>query len=238
MYIVIVGGGGIGYHLSKELLKQGHEVLVIEKDPAKCERFEDDLGSVCMTGDGCEVAVLAEAGVSRADVFIAVTNEDEDNLVACQVAKHKFNVPRTIARASNPKNEEIFEKLGIDRTIAVTNLIMKHIEEEIPSHPLAHLLTLMEEGTEIVEIIINEDSEAIGKSQKNLKIPKDAVLALVIREGEKPQIPTADTIFKEGDRIIVEISMLRSLSHRRVVHDVHHVALFLASARLRCLMRQ
>jgi trk system potassium uptake protein len=207
MYIVIVGGGSIGYHLSKELLKQGHEVLVLEKDPAKCERFEDDLGSVCMTGDGCEVANLAEAGVSRADVFIAVTNEDEDNLVACQVAKHKFNVPRTIARASNPKNEEIFEKLGIDCTIAVTNLIMKHIEEEIPAHPLAHLLTMMAEGTEIVEIIISEDSDAVGKSPRDLKIPKDAILALIIREGEKPQIPTMDTVFKEGDRIIAMTSV-------------------------------
>jgi trk system potassium uptake protein len=207
MYIVIVGGGSIGYHLSKELLKQGHEVLVLEKDPAKCERFEDDLGSVCMTGDGCEVANLAEAGVSRADVFIAVTNEDEDNLVACQVAKHKFNVPRTIARASNPKNEEIFEKLGIDCTIAVTNLIMKHIEEEIPAHPLAHLLTMMEEGTEIVEIIISEESEAIGKKTRDLKIPKDAILALLIREGEKPQIPTMDTVFQEGDRIIAMTSV-------------------------------
>jgi len=207
MYIVIVGGGSIGYHLAKELLKGGHEVLVLEKDPAKYERFEDELGSVCMTGDGCEVAVLAEAGVSRADVFIAVTNEDEDNLVACQVAKHKFNVPRTIARASNPKNEHIFDKLGIDCTIAVTNLIMKHIEEEIPAHPLAHLLTMMEEGTEVVEIIISEKSDAIGKSPRQLDIPKDAILALMIREGEKPQIPNMDTIFKQGDRLIAMTSV-------------------------------
>lgn len=202
MYIIIIGGGSIGYHLSKELLKEGHEVLVLDKDRAKCERFEDDLGSICMRGDGTEVATLSEAGASRADVFIAVTNEDEDNLVACQVAKHKFNVPRTIARVSNPKNEEVFRKLGIDCTIAVTNLIMKHIEEEIQIHPLAHLLALLEEGTEIVEVLVGEHSIATGKALKDLKIPKDSILALLIRNGQKPRIPSLDTVFKENDRVI------------------------------------
>ena len=212
MYIVIVGGGSIGYHLSKELLKAGHEVLVLEKDPSKCERFEDELGSMCMRGDGCEVSTLAEAGVSRADVFIAVTNGDEDNLIACQVAKHKFHVPKTIARVSNPKNEEIFKKLGVDRTIAVTNLIMKHIEEEIPVHPLAHLLTMMPEGSEIVEIIIEEGSKAVGKQIKDLKIPKDSILALLIRNGQKPSIPNINTVLEKNDRLIVLTSLENELN--------------------------
>ncbi len=202
MYIIIIGGDSIGYHLSKELLKEGHEVLVLDKDKAKCEIFEDDLGSICMQGDGCEVATLTEAGASRADVFIAITPEDEDNLVACQVAKHKFNVSRTIARISNPKNEEVFRKLGIDSTISVTNLIMKHIEQEIEVHPLAHLLTLLEEGTEIVEILVGDDSVASGKALKDLKIPKDSILALLIRNGQKPRIPSLDTVFKGNDRLI------------------------------------
>lgn len=207
MYIIIIGGGSIGYHLCKELLKEGHEVLVLDKDAAKCERFEDDMGSVCMRGDGCEVAALAEAGTGRADVFIAVTNEDEDNLVSCQVAKHKFQVPRTIARVSNPENEDIFKKLGIDCTIAVTNLIMKHIEEEIPAHPLAHLLTMSTEGTELIEIIVSESSGAIGKSLKELDIPRDSLVALLIRNGQRPQIPAADTVFQEKDRIIAMTSV-------------------------------
>jgi trk system potassium uptake protein TrkA len=202
MYIIIVGGGSIGYHLCKELLKSGHEVLVLDKDQAKCEKFEDDLGSVCMRGDGCEVSALSEAGTGRADVFIAVTNEDEDNLVSCQVAKHKFNVPRTIARVSNPENEIIFKKLGIDCTIAVTNLIMKHIEEEIPAHPLAHLLSMSIEGSELVEIILSESSKAIGKSLKELDIPKDSIVALLIHNGQRPQIPTQDTVFNVKDHII------------------------------------
>jgi Trk K+ transport system NAD-binding subunit len=103
MYIIIVGGGNVGYYLSKSLLSEGHEVLVLEKDPGSCARFEDDLGSICVRGDGCEVATLVEAGASRADVFIAITNEDDDNLVSCQIAKYKFNVPRTIARVNDRK---------------------------------------------------------------------------------------------------------------------------------------
>jgi trk system potassium uptake protein TrkA len=202
MYMIIVGGGSVGYHLCKALLKEGHEVLVLDKDAAKCENFEDELGSVCVRGDGCEVATLAEAGVSRAEVFIAATDEDEDNLVACQVAKHKFGVPRTIARVNNPENEKIFRKLGVDCPISVTNLILEHIEEKIPTHPLIHLLAMGEERTEIVEVRILEGSKSVGKSVKELSLPADSVLALLIRNGQKPQVPTADTVLKVNDRIV------------------------------------
>lgn len=207
MYIVIVGGGSVGYYLCQALLKEGHEVLVLDKDAAKCERFGDEMGSVCIRGDGCEVSTLADAGVGRADVFIATTNEDEDNLVACQVAKHKFKVPRTIARVNNPKNEEIFKKLGIDCTIGVTNIILKHIEEELPAHPLTHLLTMVEEGAEIVEVKLEKNSRAINKAIKDLKLPKESVLALLIRNGQKPKVPTPDTVLKIDDRIIALTSL-------------------------------
>ena len=207
MYIVIVGGGSVGYYLCKALLRGGHEVLVLDKDDQKCERFGEELGSVCVRGDGCEVSVLAEAGVARADVLIATTNEDEDNLVPCQVAKHKFDVPRTIARVSNPKNEAIFKKLGIDCTVGVTNLIMKHIEEEIPTHPLIHLLSMDEEGSEIVELKMGENSKATGKSIKELNLSPDSILALIIRNGQKPQVPTTDTVLEPADRIIALTSI-------------------------------
>lgn len=202
MYMIIVGGGSVGYHLCKALLKEGHEVLVLDKDAAKCESFEDELGSVCVRGDGCEVATLAEAGVSRAEVFIAATDEDEDNLVACQVAKHKFGVPRTIARVNNPENEKIFRKLGVDCPISVTTLILEHIEEKIPTHPLIHLLAMGEEKMEIVEVRILEGSKSVGKSVKELSLPSDSILALLIRNGHKPQVPTADTVLEVNDRIV------------------------------------
>jgi len=202
MYIIIVGGGSVGYHLCKALLNEGHEVLVLDKDAAACACFEEELGSVCVRGDGCEAATLAEVGASRADVFVATTSEDEDNLVACQVAKYKFGTPRTIARVNDPKNEKIFKELGVDCPITVTNLILDHIEEEIPAHPLVHLLTMGEERTEIVEVRIREGSVAAGKSVKELSLPPDSILALLIRNGEKPQVPTTDTILEVNDRII------------------------------------
>lgn len=202
MYIVIVGGGSVGYYLCKELLKAGHEVLVLDKDLAKCQRFGDEFGSVCIRGDGCEVSTLSDAGVARADIFIATTSEDEDNLISCQIAKHKFDVPRTIARVSNPKNEALFKKLGIDCTIVVTSIILKHIEEEIPEHPLIHFLSMGQDETEIVEVKIGKNSRAAGKSIKELDIDWRAIFALLIRNGQKPQVPGPDTVFHVNDRII------------------------------------
>ncbi len=202
MYIIIVGGGTFGYYLCEALLNEGHEVLVLDKDAAKCERFGDDMGSVCIRGDGCEVATLTHAGAARADVLIATTADDEDNLVACQVAKYKFGVARTIARVNNPKNEKIFKDLGIDRTISITNLILDHIEGELPTHPLVHLLTMIEAGTEIVEVRVREKSAAVGKSIKELSLPPDTVLFLLIRNNKKPQAVNESTVLEANDRLI------------------------------------
>ncbi|MFQ5825760.1 MAG: potassium channel family protein [Dehalococcoidia bacterium] len=202
MYIIVVGGGKVGYFLTKTLLSEGHEVLVIERDPAKCERMVEELGSVCMRGDGCEAATLADAGTARAEMLIAVTNEDEDNLVACQVAKHRFQVPRTIARLNNPKNETIFKKLGIDVTVSSTNLILEHIEQEVPTHPLMHLLTLEDAEFEIVEVKIPSSSAAVGKAVKDLDLPAGVILSLLIRGHQRPQVPTEDTVLEAQDQVV------------------------------------
>ncbi len=202
MYIIVIGGGRIGYYLTRALLDEGHEVLVVEKSATICENIADEMGSVCFRGDGCEASTLAEIGTNRADLFIAVTGDDEDNLVACQVAKHKFNVPRTIARIRNPKNETIFKKLGIDVTVSSTNIILEHIEEEVPTHPLTHLLTIRDKGLEIVEIKISPDSTTIGKPVKKLSLPPGSKLALIIPKEHKPTVPTVNTILRAGDHVI------------------------------------
>ncbi len=202
MYIIVVGGGRVGYYLTKALLDEGHEVLLVEKDATICETVTDELGSVCLRGDGCEAATLAEVGTDRADMLIAVTGDDEDNLVTCQVAKHKFNVPRTIARIGNPKNETLFKKLGIDVTVSSTNIILEHIEEKVPTHPLTHLLTIEDSGQEIVEIKIPPESTIVGKSVRQLSLPPESKLALVIRKEGKNRVPTGNTILRAGDRII------------------------------------
>ncbi len=202
MYIIVVGGGKVGYHLAKALMDEGHEVLVLEKSADATEFICNQLGSVCVRGDGCEVTTLAEAGTGRADMLIAVTGDDEDNLVACQVAKHKFNVPRTIARIADPGNEAIFKKLGIDVTVSSTNVILEHIEEEVPTHPLTHLLTIRDKGLEIVEVKVPPDSPTAGKQVKQLSLPPGSTLSLLIRNQEKPRVPRADTVLQAGDQII------------------------------------
>jgi trk system potassium uptake protein TrkA len=134
-------------------------------------------------------------------MLIAVTDEDEDNLVACQVAKHKFNVPRTIARVINPENEKIFKKLGIDVTVSSTNLILEHIEEEVPTHPLVHLLTLKGGNLEIVEIKVPPDSPVAGKRMNDVAFPPDSVVCLVIgRWGA--HVPTGDTVLEAEAQLV------------------------------------
>jgi trk system potassium uptake protein TrkA len=202
MYIVVVGGGRLGYYLTKVLLNEGHEVLIVEKSASVCKIINDELGGVCIQGDGCETATLAEIGTGRADMLIAVTGDDEDNLVACQVAKHKFDVPRTISRMRNPQNEAIFKKLGIDVTVSSTNVILEHIQGEVPTHPLTHLLTISDRGLEIVEIRITPETTTVGKRVRELSLPEGSRLALVIPEKQRPRMPTVDTVLQAGDRII------------------------------------
>lgn len=202
MYIIIVGGGRVGYYLARALLDEKHEVLIIEKNASFCDIINEEMGSICVRGDGCEASTLAEVGTGRADMLVAVTGDDEDNLVACQVAKYKFNVPRTIARIRNPQNEVIFKKLGVDVTVSTTNIILEAIEKEVPTHPLTHLLTLSDKGLEIVEIRIPPESKSIGKLVKEIPRPEGSKLALIIPKDRKPRMPTPSTELHEGDQII------------------------------------
>ncbi|MSQ09531.1 MAG: TrkA family potassium uptake protein [Dehalococcoidia bacterium] len=201
MYIILVGGGKVGFHLARALLSEGHEVLVIERDRRKCVSINDELGSVVLQGDGCEAAILAEAGASRADLVIAVTGGDEDNLVVCQLAKGKFHTPRTIARINNPKNESIFKKLGIDDTISSTQVIMERIQAEIPSHPLLHLASLGSYGLELVNLSVAEGAAAAGHKLRDISLPPQTVVSLIIG-ADGPRVPTGDTLIQIGDEVI------------------------------------
>ena len=202
MYIVIVGGGRLGYNLLKALLNEGHEVLLLEKDPLICKTITDEMGSVCYRGDGCEAATLAEVGTGRADMLVAVTGDDEDNLVSCQVAKHKHNVPRTIARIRNPQNAGLFKNLGVDVTVSATDIILEAIEREVPTHPLTHLLTIDEKNLAIIDVKISPDSTSVGKVVKELSLPKESKLVLIIPSEGSPQVPSATTELQANDQII------------------------------------
>ena len=191
MFVLVVGGGKVGYYLTKELIESGHEVVLMEKDTSRASQIADEIGSIVIAHDGCEGKYLGEAGSNRADIVAAVTGDDEDNLVICQMAKHHFDVPRTIARVNNPKNEDLFRHLGVDELISPTRMILGSIEQDIPVHELLHLAAL-EGELEIIEAQLQAGSPAVGKSPGELQIP-GGLLALRGRSGTASRRRSAPT---------------------------------------------
>jgi trk system potassium uptake protein TrkA len=201
MYVVVIGGGNVGYYLTKELLAAGHEVVVIEEDQARARQIADELGSIVIANDGCEGRYQAEAGMGRADVVAAVTGDDAVNLAASQVAKMRFNVPRSIARVNDPKNEKLFRQLSIDETVSPTRSILGVIEHEIPIHDLLHLADLEGGEVQIVEAQLDADSPVIGRELRDLSLPEGSTIAVLIRD-DRPQSPRSDTKLRPGDKLL------------------------------------
>lgn len=201
MFVIVAGGGKVGYYLGKELVEQGNEVVIIERDVNRAAIIESELGSIVMTGDAAETTVLREAGAERADLVAAVTGDDEDNLVICQVAKARFHAGRTIARINNPKNAEIFNRLGIDDTVSATDVVLSVIEQEIPRHHLVPLLRLRHTDIEVVEATIEEGSAVAGRRMRDIALPPPSSIAMIIRDGA-PIFPQPDTPILFGDEVI------------------------------------
>ena len=200
MYIIIGGGGDVGYYLTKSLLNQGHEVLLLEKGSTRFQALNEELGQSVVRGDACEARTMEEVGVNRADVVIAVTGEDEDNLVICQMAKKRFKVARTIARLNNPKNELIFQKLGIDVTVSPTRSILSLIEAELPGSTFVSLMTLKRAGLEIMEIHVPAESPMVGRTLNAISLPRSSNIALIIR-GNEHIVPNAETQIHADDEV-------------------------------------
>jgi trk system potassium uptake protein TrkA len=200
MYIIIGGGGDVGYYVTRNLLDQGHEVLLLEKENGRFLTLSEELGQSVFKGDACETSTMEDAGARRADVVIAVTGEDDDNLVICQMAKKRFNVKRTIARLNNPRHEELFQRLGIDVTVSPTKSILSVIASELPGSRFVQLMTLKRAGLEILEMTIPPLSPVINKTLGQIHLPRRCTLALIIR-GEESITPNSDTILREGDEI-------------------------------------
>ena len=215
MYVIIVGAGKVGYYLAKALVAEGHEVLVMEKDRKTAEATIDELGEIVMNADGCEVRSMAEAGMGRANVVVAATGDDEDNLVICQMAKRKFGVPRTIARVNDPKNEELFQELGIDQTVSSTRIIFNLIEQQIETGQVIPLAALKRGEIEVVEADITADSSVDGKRIGQLDLPPNTLIISVIRDGHA-MIPHSDTKLRRGDSVIAMIKAEREKELRAV----------------------
>jgi trk system potassium uptake protein TrkA len=208
VFIVIAGAGKVGYHLARALVAD-HEVLVIEQDPDRVDFVAAELGTdVIMLGDACDAATMEQAGMERADLAVATTGDDEDNLTFCQISKARYSVPRSVARINNPQNEGLFRQLGIDSTVSATNLILGHIEQELPWRGLIPLMTLTGLDMEIVEVRVPRDASTIGKQVKQLLLPQGSLLCLVISDGT-PRVPTPDTTIHPED-ILVAVTGIES----------------------------
>jgi trk system potassium uptake protein TrkA len=202
MYIIIVGAGKVGYHLGSLLMAEGHEVMLIEKDRSKVDLLSFEFHDAVMEGDASTVEVLREAGANRADVVVATTGNDEDNLVICQVAKLMFLRPRTIARVNNPRNEELFAGLGVDASVSATKIINAVIQEQVKAGDMMiPLLTLKAGDIEIVEVQLTRSSHIVRKKIKNLTLPTGSIFIAVIR-GEEVIIPYGETEFQPEDRVL------------------------------------
>ncbi len=203
MYIIVVGAGKVGFYLARFLLAEGHEVLLIEKDKGKVAAMSSVFGESLMEGNGSQVNVLKNAGMSRANVLVAVTGADEDNLVICQVAKSVFKCPRTIARVNDPRNEAIFSSLGVDSTVSATRLIDSIIEEQVNADDMIiPLVTLRSGNVEIIEIAPSDSSWIMGKHVSEVHLPDGAIFISILR-GDEIIIPKKDTTFKHGDKVVV-----------------------------------
>lgn len=202
MRVLIVGAGNVGYYLAKTLLASGHVVSVLEQDQKACESVARDIGVLVVRGDGSKVRDLADAGADRADVVAAVTRRDADNLVICQLAKKKFGVPRTIARVSNPQNEQVFRSLGVDVVVSSTSLIAASIEQKVVSDEVRTVLSLERGNMFLVETIVGQGAMVANQAIRDLGdlLPPDCIIVTIVRK-DKALIPRGSTVLEPGDEV-------------------------------------
>src|SRR5215217_4531007 len=201
MYVVIVGAGKVGWNLARELINKRHEVTVIESDAHRYAVVEQELEHSAMYGDGSELWVL-----ERADLVVAVTGDDEDNILISQVAREKYGVARVVARCNNPRNLQHFELLGVRPAISATDLILRLIEHEVPKYGLVHLLDLPEERLEIIELEVAEGSEAAGRAVKDLGLPDGSLVISILRDGGG-FVPAGDSVVQAGDEVLLVLDV-------------------------------
>jgi trk system potassium uptake protein TrkA len=202
MYILICGGGKVGANVARLLLRAGHEVTLIEQRVDRFAALEEEFEHLVQRGDATELFILERAGIKRPpDLVLAVTGDDEDNLIICQLAKEKYHVPKVIARVNDPRNQAHFDLLGISPTICATSNILALVEHEVPEHELVHLLELRRENLEIVEVQITENSPVAGKRVEALRLPDGARLISVMRDGQA-EIAVGATELRSGDQVL------------------------------------
>lgn len=202
MYAIVTGGGKIGANVTRSLLAMGHEVTLVEQDRLRFARLEAEFGPAVLLGDASEIHVLERAGIARPpDLVLAVTGDDEDNLIVSQIAKEGYGVLRVIARVNDLRNQEHFDLLGITQTVSATRSILGLVEHEMPEHGLVRLFDFRREGLELVEVPIDADSPCRGKRVAALTIPEGARLVAVMRQG-RAEVARDETVIRPGDQVL------------------------------------
>jgi trk system potassium uptake protein TrkA len=217
VYVLVAGGGKVGSNVARSLLRSGHEVTLIEQRSSRFDILEAEFEHQVHKGDATEMYVLERAGVKRPpDILVAVTGDDEDNMVICQLARERYEVPTVIARVNDPRNQPYFDLLGISPTVSATNTIMGLIEHEVPDHGLIHLLDLKKENLEIVEITVGEKSACAGKLVRQVSLPPGSRLISVVRDG-KAEIPEESTQLEPGDSVLAILEPGKEDELRRIL---------------------
>jgi trk system potassium uptake protein TrkA len=220
LYVIVAGGGKVGFYLTKTLLAAGYEVLLLEKDREKHRTLAEQLGEAVVHGDGCEVVKLLNVGVTRADIVVAATGDDEDNLVICQMAKERFKVNRVIARINNPKNEAIFHQLGIHETVNGTAVLYHMIEQEVETDTVIPLAALQRGNMELVEAALSRHSPIVGLEMQQVKLPEGSLIVSLIRNG-RGALPTATTRLEAGDTLIALVNSDQEIALCQILAGRH-----------------
>jgi trk system potassium uptake protein TrkA len=204
MKVVVAGAGNVGRHLAADLVERGHEVTVIEQDTGVISRARAELpsGVNFLLGDACEPYVLEEAKLGQADVIVAATGDDEDNLVTSLLAKQEFAVPRVVARVNHPSNEWMFtEQWGVDAAVSPPHILTALVEEAVTVGDVVRLLKLDRSGAALVELTLRKDSSAVGRPMYELRLPLESTIVAIVREGHVV-IPQPETVLAEGDEVM------------------------------------
>jgi trk system potassium uptake protein TrkA len=217
MRVAIAGAGNVGLFIANDLRATGHEVLLIEQNPAVVDRAIADEGVEWFVADACEVSSLKEAGLERCDTVVAATGDDEDNLVISLLAKQEFAVPRVIARVNHPKNEWMFnENWGVDVSVSTPHLITALVEEAVTVGRLVRILQFERGQARLVEVTLAEDAPVVGQSLKDIGVPRDATVVAVVRS-EHVVMPRGDTVFEIGDEVLAMVTPDSEEEVRRIL---------------------
>jgi trk system potassium uptake protein TrkA len=207
--VVVVGAGKVGTFIASDLLRAGHDVVVVEQQPSQVEHLRERealVGVEWVAGDACEVSTLSSARCEGVDVLVAVTGDDEDNLVVSLLAKQEFAVPRVLARVNHPENEWLFtEQWGVDVAVSTPHLITALVEEAVSVGSLVRLLQFAGGRARLVEVTLAEGAPVIGHDLASARLPRDSSIVAVIRSGDVV-VPRGDTVFYEGDEVIALVT--------------------------------